>query len=298
MLQIKKFVTIVLLIATLIVGLGLYFHPKDTGVKSGPLAETDQEFSLVRPAFASDASIMATYLEQEAGMSIWLNATADSQLSLNMAQDKMANNLENVTSDYVVGSIPLSGFPSDDYPHCFVHRSGWIIVYYLKIDTEKHATTGWLGKMIKLDDSAYYVTGNLKDNILQKGLEFMCNGLVHVTPTTDAKYYHFQHTNAAKLMIAIKTAGTPGTTATFNVQVPSSLVIDERSWSFYTSYSGNWKIDTTPIYSGYKSGGLRAYGGTEITSVVLSSDISHTVAVTADNYNGDWAAVCILILYH
>jgi hypothetical protein len=298
MLENKKLKIGILLIATLIVTSGIYVILANVGMKNKGLAEANQDFSLLRPAFASDASIMATYLQQEAGMSIWLDATADNPLNLNNTQLKMANNLENVTSDYVIGSIPLPNFASDDYPHCFVHKSGWIIVYFLKINTQNSATTGWLGKMMKLDDSNYYVTGNLKGNILQKGLEIMCNGLTPNTPTTNAKYYHFQYPNAAKLMIVIKSALSPGTTTTFNIQVPSSLNIDERSWSFYTSYSGNCKIDTTTIYSGYKSGGLRAYGGTEITSVVLSPDVSHTVSVTADNYYGDWAAVCILILYH
>jgi hypothetical protein len=285
----------ILLIATLMVTSGIYVIWANVGMKNKGLAEANQEFSLVRPAFAQSIAAATTFLGQEAGMSIWLNATADSPLNLQVAQNKMANNLENVTSDYVIGSIPLAGFSSDDYPHCFVHKSGWVIVYFLRINTQNPSTTGWLGKMMVLSDANYYEKGNLKSNILQKGLETVCAGLVQLTPTTDAKYYNFQYPNAAKLMIAIKEVAR-NEVATFNIQVPSGLTIDERSWSLYAQTGAVWNIDTTQIYSG--SG--RHYGGLEITAAVLPADGSwHTVTVDDNSgiYSG-YARVCILILYH
>lgn len=291
----KKLKISVLLIATLIASLGIYSIWANVGPKSTGLAEDKQGFSLVRPAFAQSMAATTSFLDQEAGMAIWLNATADSPLTLSVAQDKMSGNLENVTDHYVIGSIPLAGFSSDDYPHCFVHISGWIVVYFLKINTQNPSTTGWLGKMMVLSDSNYYVKGDLKDNILQKGLETVCQGLVSKTPTTDAKYYNFQYSNAAYLMIAIKEAAN-AQTVTFNIQVPSGLTIDERSWSFFASWSAVFNIDTHNIYSG--SG--RHYGGPEITSGVLPADGSwHTVTLQAGNgYSWDYARVCILILYH
>jgi hypothetical protein len=292
----------ILLIVTLMVTSGIYVIWANVGTKNEGLAEANQEFSLVHPAFAQSIAAATTFLDQEAGMSIWLNATADSPLDLQMAQNRMPGNLENVTSDYVIGSIPLAGFSSDDYPHCFVHKSGWVIVCFLRMNRQNPSTTGWLGKMMVLSDANYYEKGYLKSNILQKGLETMCaSPLLQRTPTTNAKYYNFQYQNAAKLMIAIKEAGD-GQTVTFNIQVPSSITIDEYSWAFY-SYAPRgtnvFKIELPPktIYSGFG----RAYGGDQITSTELPADGSwHTVTLTAvhDGYYGNWARGCILILYH
>jgi hypothetical protein len=287
----KKLKTGILLIAALMVSSGIYAIWANVGTKNKGLAEANQEFSLVRPALAQSIVAATTFLGQEAGMSIWLNATADSPLNLLVAQNKMVSNLENVTSDCVIGSIPLADFSSDDYPHCFVHKSGWVIVYFLRINTQNPSTTGWLGKMMVLSDANYYAKGVLKNNILQKGLETVCAGLVQLTPTTYAKYYNFQYPNAAKLMIAIK-EGVYNAEVTFNIQVPSGITIDERSWSSYghASYGVTWKIDTTQIYSGVG----RHYGGPEITAAVLPADGSwHTVTIY-----GSFAQVCILILYH
>jgi len=269
----------------------LYLYSRSTNLNSDVYAEGGQELSLTRPTFLAEAA--ATYLEQEAGISMYVNTTGP--LNLNTAKSAMIN-IENVTSDYVIGSLAPSGFSSDDYPHCFVHKDGWIVVYYLKINLANPGTTGWLGKIIDWTDTSqisYPITSNL-----------LYDGLYHIATQTlgisisNAKYYHFQYPAATKLLFAIKHAAGSSQTATFNIQIPDTLTIHERSWSCYsTSYvSYTFKVDTNTISSG--SG--RHYGGPEITEVILGPNIFHTVSISTAStpYSNQHAYVCLILLYH
>lgn len=303
-LQNKKMKLSVLLIATLIIGLATYVYSEQTGLKNVASAETTQELALTRPAFSADATAMSTFLNQEAGMAIWLNDTAYAPLSLNAAKGVITAP-ENVTSDYVIGSIPLQavGFSSDDSPHAFVHRSGWIVVYWLKINTANPSTTGWLGKTFPLYGDTHHTWYDksshlLDDNLLNYALVLLCQALS--VPSSGAQYYHFQYPSATKLEIAIRSAlanGGPGT-ATFNIKIPSTLTMDEQSWSCYISYGGSVKIDQTTIPV---SGG-RSYGDIATSpSNPLTPDVWHTVTITASTssgYSSDITTFGLIMLYH
>lgn len=259
--------------------------------RNTPVAEGAQELTLKSPTFPSSMSPLVSTLTQEAGMSIWLNATNSAPLSLIAAKSAMVN-IENATSSYVVGSIDLTskGFGSDEWPHCIVFANGWIVVYYLKINPANPSTTGWIGKMIALSSSDWYDTSahKLNDNLLHYSLVKIAS-LLSIFDTTGVQYYNFQDPLATTLQISIKYGANQA--ATFNIKVPSTLTVDEYSWSFYGWSGSNFYIDTTQIVSA--SG--RVYGGTQITSAVLTPDIWHTVTLNAGYYG---AAVCILILYH
>ena len=66
----------VLIIATLIVSLGLYTYSRNTGGQNNVAAEVNQRLSLVRPAFAQSMDPPTSFLDQEAGISIYLNTSA------------------------------------------------------------------------------------------------------------------------------------------------------------------------------------------------------------------------------
>jgi hypothetical protein len=281
------------LISLVLVISALYINSRGVDMKSEAHAESSQELSLTRPASLAEAA--ATYLEQEAGISIYVNTAGP--LSLNTAKNVMVN-VENETSDYVIGSLAPSGFSSDDYPHCFVHKDGWIVVYYLKINLANPATTGWLGKIVDWSDVSqisYPITSNL-----------LYDGLYHIAAVfgismTGAKYYHFQYPAATELLFAIKHAEGEQI-ATFNVKVPDTITVHERSWSCYCtkdpSYSDTYtfKIDTSQISQGYG----RHYGGPEITEVILGLNVFHTISISGYRYysHQNVAYACLMLLYH
>jgi hypothetical protein len=286
----RKWMKIGSILATLIlVSSALYVYSRSIDSKSDVFAESSQELSMTRPTFLAEAA--ATYLEQEAGISMYVNTTGP--LNLNTAKSAMIN-IENVTSDYVIGSLSPSGFSSDDYPHCFVHKDGWIVVYYLKINLANPGTTGWLGKMVDWSDRSQ-ISYPITSNLLYDGLYHIATQTLGIS-ITNAKYYHFQYPTATKLLFAIKHAQN-GQTATFNIKIPDTMTIHERSWSCYNGPGGSYtfRIDTNTISSG--SG--RHYGGTEITEVILGPNVFHTVSISAsDSIYGNNAYVCLVLLYN
>jgi len=282
-----------LLVAIILVSSALFLYSRSLSSNTSVFAEGSQELSLTPPTFLSGAGAAATYLEQEAGIAYYVNTTGP--LNLNTAKNAMVN-VENVTSDYVIGSLKWGSISSDDYPHCFVHKDGWIVVYYLKINLANPTTTGWLGKIIDWSDRSQ-ISFPITSNLLYDGLYYIATQTLGIS-ITNAKYYHFQYPTATKLLFAIKQAGG-GQTATFNIKIPSTYTIYERSWSCYsiTTYASDaytFKIDATQI----SRGGGRHYGGPEITETILSPDVFHTISISATDYYGNSAYVCLILLYH
>jgi hypothetical protein len=285
----RKLKISVLLIATLVATVGIYGIWANVGPKSTGLAGDNSRFSLVRPAFAQSMDPGTTFLDQEAGIAIWLNATADSPLNLTTVQTKMAGNLEQNTSDYIIGSIAVPGLDTDYYPHCFVHKSGWIVVYYPNTDPTS--------KAISLHTYDYYNinwttdAGTLETNFLMQALNYTCQNVTQKTSIDNAEYYNFEYPNATAIMIAAKTAGNGGT-GMFNFLIPSSFTIDEASWSFYSPQGGSWHMDGN---ASIHNTGI-AHGS--ISSI--TTDQYHNVTVSGDtNYlYHNWATVGIIVLYH
>ena len=108
--------------------LGAYVYVASGG-RTNILAEWGQKLSLVSPVYALGATTVPTFLEEEAGMSMYVNIGKPIDLSKAKAVYKI---IEKETTDYVVGSLSLPGLPQTDDVHCFVHKDGWIVVYYLK----------------------------------------------------------------------------------------------------------------------------------------------------------------------
>jgi hypothetical protein len=291
----KKLKTSVLLTATFVATLAILGIWANVGPKSTGLADDNQGFSLVRPAFAQSMARATSFLDQEAGMAIWLNATAYAPLNLNTAKNQMVN-IENVTSDYVLGSLSDNGgiSSSDDYPHCVVFASGWIVVYYLKVNTQNPITTGWIGKIIDWSHLSQ-ISLPITSNLLYDGLYYIATQTLGI-PITNAKYYHFQHPVATKLLFAIK-RGVPGQNVTFNIEIPGALTIYEYSWSTYRVGSGSYVfwIDRYQVLGVNNLG--RHYGGPEIDETILTPNVPHTITLWTSTWTSDPAYVCLILLY-
>ena len=268
----------------------LYLYSRDIDPKSNVYADSSQDLSLTPPTLL--ATTAATYLEQEAGIAIYIQTTGP--LNLNTAKSLM--DVENATSDYVIGSLkpPLNPpfFTSDDYPHCFVHKDGWIVVYYLKPTTENKA---WLGRTIDWSDTNP-LSDPITSNLLYDGLSYIATPLGKQADLTNAKYYHFQYPTATKLLFALKHAPN-GQTKTFIVTIPFNCTIRERSWSCYNGPYGTHTFNIGP--NQISQGSDRKYGGPEITENILpNNDVAYTVSISASsNMLGNNAYVCLILLY-
>jgi len=270
------------LVAILACGLlGVYlYNNSDGGGDNNIVNEAGQHFLLVNPVFAQSVSSETTFLEEEAGMSIYVNIGR----SIDLAVAKTVyRTIEKETSNYTVGSVALPGLPESEDVHVFVHKDGWIVAYYLKAEP--------IGKII---DWAYWSGGTLTKNKLQVGLEQMGNALG--ASMTGAKYYHFQYPYANKSMIIIETIVGSGEDS-FTIKIPIEFTIYERSWSHYAQYSyytSYFKIDGNTISSISSTSALTKYGTLAIAQ--LSPDIVHTVSVTGTT-SGQLYGVCIALAY-
>lgn len=260
----KKIKVDVLLVAILIFSfLGVYFYASNSG-ESDIVADRGQTFLFVNPVFAESLSGGTTFLEEEAGMSIYVNVGGSLDLSVAKAVYKT---IEKETSDYIVGSFSLPNLPETEDVHCFVHKDGWIVVYYLKNEP-----------ISKIIDWSYYSASSnqLIKTKLEVGLEQMGDAL-EVT-VTDAKYYNFQYSSADKWMIVIEFSETYGTDS-FNIKIPGEFTIYERSWSHYDEHSSNrFSVDGNKI-SSVGSGETKCG---QLTAAQLSPDVFHTISIWTD----------------
>jgi hypothetical protein len=193
---------------------------------------------LTKPALAAEGT---TFLEQEAGMSLYFNAGQ----TLNLSTAKSVyKTVESETATYLIGSISLPGLPETDDVHCYVQKDGWIVVYYLKAEP-----------VSKIIDWNYYTSGQLTSNKLKTGMGEMCTAL-GITPT-DAKYYHFQYSYASKWMIVTESVVNNGSDS-FNLNIPSSFSVYERSWS-------------------HRNGAGKTTKCGSLTQTQLAPDIAHVV---------------------
>ncbi len=265
--------------------LGVYLYAGGGNWNNNIATEAGQTYLLVNPVFAQSASSETTFLEEEAGMTIYVDIGRS--IDLEVAKT-VYRTLEKETANYTVGSIALPDLPESEDVHCFVHKDGWIVVYYLKAEP--------IGKII---DWSYWSGGKLTKNKLQVGLEQMGNALG--ASVTGAKYYHYQYSYANKCMLIIETLVGAGEDS-FNITIPLDFTVYERAWSHYSEYthSGSYpsyfKIDGTTI-SSITADEQTRYG--QLTVAQLSPDMVHTVSVSDQQpyYVDKLYGVCIALAY-
>jgi hypothetical protein len=276
-----KMKTSMLAVLFLIVGsLSLYSY-----ANRGTTTQSGETYHFIKPAFAQSMSTAPTFLDEEAGISLYVNISQ----SIDLAVAKTVYRaLEKETADYIVGSIALPGLSENEDVHCFVHEDGWIVTYYLKGEP-----------VSKIVDWNLWSQDKLTKNKLQVGLEQMTNALGKVV--TDVKYYHFQYPNANKCMIILETLVGSGEDS-FNVTIPNDLTIYERSWSHYaekTAYYGThysyFKIDGNTIDSISGVSDPVTKRGT-LTVAQLIPGAAHIVSVSGE-LGSSLYGVCVALAY-
>jgi hypothetical protein len=259
--------------------LSLYYY-----ANRGTTTQSGETYLFIKPAFAQSMSAAPTFLDEEAGISLYVNIGQ----SINLAVAKTVyRTLEKETADYTVGSIALPGLSENEDVHCFVHKDGWIVTYYLK------------GEPIsKIVDWNLWSGGKLTKNKLQVGLEQMTNALGKVV--TGAKYYHFQYPNANKCMIILEALVGSGEDS-FNVTIPIDIAVYERSWSHYaqeTYWSNSYfKIDGNTINSiiSYVHGPTTNRGTLVVAQLIPG--VAHIVSVSSNREGSDLCGVCVALAY-
>jgi len=217
----------------------------------------------------------AGFLDDEAGIAAYMK----SNLPIDLSIAKQAyRTIEEETDQYIIGSVPLTGYPETEDVHAYVHKDGWIVAYYLN----KEPTA----KIV--DWNNYGQDQTIKSTKLEIGIVVVCNfaGLA----VKDVKYYHFKYPNANRLMIVADALWEIGED-TFDLKLPSDFVFYERSYSHHRKSNWYSRIDIDdhfisldPKYTNY---GL-------ISPTVLSLDEFHTLKLWSNSSNGAFGAIVLI----
>jgi len=279
---------LLLCVAALVLGWRFYpFMPPASGPTS---------LALKAPAFMgvaraeSDAGV--NFMESEAGISAYTNA--GQAIDLNLVRT-FYRSIERSTADYIIGSVPAPGYvgvgDSEEQvdAHVYIHRDGWIVAYYLK-DAPATKMINWPNyNPDKLSRN------NLSDIIKQIFASF---GIV----SSSIAYYDFRYPNANSLMLIADLETTQNEVDTFTLQIPSSVTVFERSWSFASFNSGvdsTCKLNQDVLFKGTTCAGCWRTNYGLLNSLQMPPDTLHTVAATYTVYNftGGGAHCAIGLVY-
>ena len=226
-----------------------------------------------------------TFLEEEAGISAYTNVGE----TIDLEKAKTAfRTIEYETDEYIIGSVPLPDYPETEDVHAYVHKDGWIVVYYLK---EEPAS-----KILDWED--YDTDEKITGTKLEDGINAVCAAAQ--VPSKDIKYYDFRYPNANRLMIVADAQWSEGTD-TFNIKIPSDFRVYERSYSHYAydSYESSMKIDGDVISTIESCNEYSVTNYGELTWDQLSPDVFHTVSLwhNEESYLYGEAFCAIVLIY-
>ena len=259
-------VAVIFLATVLVVSSFVFFSPvsKKTVASHGK----NNAFSLIKPAFLNDAvaanSDGTNFLRQEAGIAVYTNT--GQTISIDDVKSAFRT-IEYQTSDYIIGSVVLSGYPETEDVHAYVHTSGWVVVYYLKEEPSSKI----------VDWNNYGTDETIRGTKLEDGLSVVCSAAG--VPVGSPEYYDFKYPSATKLMIVVDALWTSGND-TFNIKLPSDFTFYEYSYSHCSKGNGlssDMYIDENKI-DNVGAGGTH-YG--LLSAAQLSPDVFHTAKVTA-----------------
>ncbi len=248
----RRLVAAVIVLLVLL-GLAAVYAAGSTGGRAAPGR------ALARPPFLAgvaaadaDTSAIGQKLDAEAGISAYVQ-TGPIDLTLIRGQFRT---IELDTADYIVGSVPVDGYYEHYDPHVYVHRSGWILAYYLKTDPaakiiDQHAK--------KIDtDKLKTVVGKL--------------AALAGTSAEGIAYYDFRYPNANRILIVAEDSANGND---FRLQLPLSYSYNELS--FATDYNG---IYVDNVYVNYVYGANYAHYGT-LTLAQLTPGVTHAIRLNS-----------------
>jgi len=254
---------------------------------SEPSTSEGGTFALVQPAFAQTAT-EKSFLESEAGISVYVNAGQ----AIDLAKAKpLFKVLEDETESYLIGTVELAEHGEDFWPHAYIDKDGWIVVYYPKEEPPSKLFQ-WIG----------YQRDVITTTTLRDILRSLVGKLGLDVPKVDGdiRYYHFQYPEATKLLIVVDT--TEGSDS-FRYTIPYGITVYDASASHRGAgitnrpgYGDRGWSKTTIDGTEYISAGTGTYTYTfNLKEEHRSLGNTHTVSVGCE-WQG-WVGIAILFLY-
>jgi len=284
----RRIVSALLLCVTALVLIWRFYPFADESASPTSLALKAPSFISVARA-ESDAGV--NFMENEAGISAYTNA--GQAIDLNLVRT-FYRSIERSTADYIIGSVPAPGYvgvgDSEEQvdAHVYIHRDGWIVAYYLK-DAPATKMINWPNyNPDKLSRN------NLSDIIKQIFASF---GIV----SSAIAYYDFRYPNANSLMLIADLETTDNEVDTFTLQIPGSVTVFERSWSFAsydTHVDSTCKLNQEVLFKGTACPRCWQIRYGLLNTLQMPVDTLHTVAAFYNTYYSSGGAYCAIGLVY
>ena len=276
------------LVAAVAIGCAVLFLPMDQDTGANP--QGSNMLSLIKPPFVSAAGNGTNFLEEEAGISAYVNVGRGIDL------DEARKALIGISSEgdsYLIGNVELEGLPEEEFPLVYIHKDGWILAYYTKYAPASRIMQ-WQG----------YDGGAVTTTTLEDAITKICPyiGVNYLQIQGSIKFYDFKYPNATTLILVADVIDEEGTD-TFNFEIPFNVTLYEASWSHYvysfSSYSygaSNTKIDNTTVSTFYAAStkGFLASGYYEKANLIAG--MKHTVSIYRNSCTS-WVGVAVVFIY-
>jgi hypothetical protein len=234
---------------------------------------------------ASYPSAIASVLDSEAGISAYYQASTPVDLD---DVRGLYLTIEIETSDYILGSMSVPDNWEDYDVHVYIHRSGWMLAYYLRDEPA-----------VKIFDWQTY-TGTMNPTRFQAVLNHVAASLSLPDPTLI--YYDFRYPNATNLLLAAEDVQTKGTES-FDI-LDTSFVYYERSWGlgiphadcgYYCNNTSIYLLDSIEIHR-IVGENITRFDTGFFSPAELSPDDPHTISVSG-NMSGVMYMGALAIVY-
>ncbi len=244
-------------------------------------ARPDNIFSLIAPPFVTtahaqgEAPLGGSFPDDEVGIAGYFNAGV--AIDLNDVVG-LFTTIEDQTADYILGSMTVPGYGSNDDIHVYIHTSGWVMIYYRNSEPTS-----------KIFDNLAYGNG-LSSPVVTRCEPVGDNIAVAIGIASPVlSYYHFSFPNANTMMLIADGDGdTGGVDDNFEVQIPGTNTYFERSWWAY-----RFDFYVNGVFIGGGSSGW--YKGT-LTSAQLPADTLHSISMDSSNTSASNAGLVLIYL--
>ncbi len=254
----------------------------------GPVAYTfiappnpDGQITLQAPAFGSPA--YANELTQtptfpsDIGISAYFKAP--NSITIGGRVTGIYRTIEDQTDDYIVGSVAIEGYGTDDDVHVYIHKDGWVLAFYRSAEPASKI----------VDWVAYTAGSNAVPNKLTKALASAASAAGVGVPATPS-YYHFQYPEANRMTIALQS----GRNSSFTLRLPSDgFTYYESSYTVGSNDgdSGGLLINDERVASVGPNRQISAK-----TNPVLLTEQEHSISMRT-HFTGSKIVGAVLVIY-
>jgi len=230
---------------------------------------------------------------QSAGISAYIKI--DQPVRITEALTKAFYRVIDVSASHILGTVQVSHFAGNVYPHVYIDTEGWFVAFFLA--TEPTALLiHWLGDT------------NNPSTTIKTTLETALETVAKVARITLPKpsFYDFRFPEANKMLILLSVLPHEGTKAMY-VKIPSAYKLFLASYYFYAcnfyealfagEYAAMFKFDETTIAKVEGKENLKQVVE-DLPTSYFEADILHEIKISfAQRGDEGSAGIAVVLIY-